>query len=120
MTILTSVTEFEDRFVEAIRDIQRPVLDYVRKGVDRAEGRIPRLSYPANLPKPNEIVDSQVGFAKALIDAQRDFARELVDAVAPLVESEESDAPTSAGSASAAKPTAKKPSTSKTATKKKA
>lgn len=117
MTILTSVTEFEDRFVEAIRDIQRPVLDYVRKGVERAEGRIPRMSYPANLPKPNEIVDSQVDFAKALIDAQRDFARELVDAVAPLVEPEESDAPTSTGPAPTAKSTANK---SKTATKKKA
>jgi hypothetical protein len=114
MTILTSVTEFEDRFVEAIREIQRPVLDYVRKGVERAEGRIPRVNYPANLPKPNEIVDSQVEFAKALFDAQRDFARELVDAVAPLVEPEESavaDRPAT---------TAKATTNPKTATKKKA
>jgi hypothetical protein len=103
MTILTSVTEFEDRFVEAIREIQRPVLDYVRKGVERAEGRIPRVNYPANLPKPNEIVDSQVEFAKA-----------LVDAVAPLVEPEESavaDRPAT---------TAKATTNPKTATKKKA
>jgi len=114
MTILTSVTEFEDRFVEAIRDIQRPVLDYVRKGVERAEGRIPRVSYPAGLPKPAEIVDSQVEFAKALIDAQRDFARELVDAVTPLVEPEES------ASATTAQATTVKPSKPKTATKKKA
>src|SRR6266496_3986670 len=93
MTILTNVTEIEDKFVEALRDIQRPVLDYVRKGVERAEGRVPRLSYPANLPKPTEIVDSQVGFAKALFDTQRDFARGLVDAVSPLVEGD--DEPTS-------------------------
>ena len=29
MTILTSVTEIEDRIVDTIRDIQRPVVDYV-------------------------------------------------------------------------------------------
>ena len=55
MTILTSVTEFEDKLVTALRDAQGPVLGYVRKGVERAEGRIPRLNYPAGLPRPTEI-----------------------------------------------------------------
>jgi len=89
MTILTSVTEFEDKVVETLRDLQRPVLDVVRKGVERAEGRVPRLSYPANLPKPGEVLDSQVTFAKALIDVQRDFARSFVDVVSPLVETDD-------------------------------
>jgi hypothetical protein len=119
MTILTSVTEIEDRFVAALRDLQRPVVHYVRKGVERAEGRIPRLSYPANLPRPTEVVDSQVEFAKALIDSQRAFARELVDAVAPLVEADEASEPAPAPSTA---PATKKPATAarKTATKKKA
>ena len=116
MTILTSVTEFEDKVVDTIREIQRPVLDYVRKGVERAEGRIPRLNYPATFPKPAEIVDSQVEFAKALVDAQRDFARELVDAVAPLIEPEP-EAPLASEPVPAATPTAKS-SPRKTATKK--
>jgi hypothetical protein len=89
MTILTSVTEIEDRIVDTIREIQRPVVDYVRKGVEQAEGRLPRLSYPRTLPKPGEVVESQFGFAKALLDTQRTFVSELVDAVAPLVESDE-------------------------------
>ena len=89
MTILTSVTEIEDRIVDTIREIQRPVVDYVRKGVEQAEGRLPRLSYPKTLPKPGEVVESQFGFAKALLDTQRTFVSELVDAVAPLVESDE-------------------------------
>jgi hypothetical protein len=46
MTILTSVTEIEDRIVEGVRDIQRPVVDYVRKSVEQAEGRLPKLTYP--------------------------------------------------------------------------
>jgi hypothetical protein len=105
-TILTNVTEIEDRFVEALRDIQRPVLDYVRKGVERAESRFPKVSYPTNLPKPGEIVDSQVSFAKALFDTQRDFARGLVDAVSPLVDADD-DAPAPKPAAKA-KPAAKK------------
>lgn len=88
MTILTSVTEIEDRIVDTIREIQRPVVDYVRKGVEQAEGRLPKLSYPKGLPKPGEVLDSQVEFAKALLDTQRTFVSELFDAVSPLVEDE--------------------------------
>lgn len=89
MTILTSVTEIEDRIVDTIREIQRPVVDYVRKGVEQAEGRLPKLSYPKGLPKPGEVVDSQFGFAKALLDTQRDFVGELADALSPLVATDE-------------------------------
>lgn len=117
MTILTSVTEIEDRFVAALRDVQRPVVHYVRKGVERAEWRIPRLSYPTNLPRPTEIVDSQVEFAKALLDSQRDFARDLADAVAPLVEPDD-DTPVPTPPATTTKP--KKGTARKTATNKKA
>jgi hypothetical protein len=92
MTILTSVTEIEDRIVDTIREIQRPVVDYVRKGVEQAEGRLPKLSYPKGLPTPGEVVDSQVDFAKALLDSQRVFVNELVDAVSPLVEGDEDEA----------------------------
>lgn len=119
MTILTSVTEIEDRFVAALRDVQRPVVQYVRKGVERAEGRIPRLNYPANLPRPTEIVDSQVEFAKALFDSQRDFARDLADAVAPLVETDDdTSVPTPPATTTTTR--SKKTTTRKTATNKKA
>jgi hypothetical protein len=112
MTILTSVTEIEDRIVEGVRDIQRPVVDYVRKSVEQAEGRVPKLSYPKvsypklsypkltvtypkNLPQPAEVaevVETQVAFAKALFETQRAFVTELFDAVSPLVESATSTA----------------------------
>jgi hypothetical protein len=91
MTVLTSVTEIEDRIVDALREIQRPVVDYVRKGVEQAEGRLPKLSYPKGLPTPSEVVESQFEFAKALFDTQRTFVSELVDAVSPLVEADEAD-----------------------------
>ncbi len=120
MTILTSVTEIEDRFVAALRDVQRPVVHYVRKGVERAEGRIPRLNYPTNLPRPTEFVDSQVEFAKALFDSQRDFARDLADAVAPLVEADaDTHRPVPTPPATTTTKS-KKTATNKTATTKKA
>jgi hypothetical protein len=118
MTILTSVTEIEDRIVDTLREIQRPVVDYVRKGVEQADGRLPKLSYPKGLPTPSEVVGSQVDFAKALLDTQRTFVSELVDAVAPLVESDEpeAEAETTATAESAA-PTTKPRSKAKAAPK---
>jgi hypothetical protein len=52
MPILTNVTSFEDKVVDTVRTLQRPVVDTVRKGVERAEGRLPKLKVPT-LPRPN-------------------------------------------------------------------
>lgn len=110
MTILTSVTELEDRVVETVKSLQQPVVEYVRKGVERAEGRIPRLSYPESLPKPSEVIESQYNFARALLDTQREFVSELVEAVAPLVRpepDEAAEAPVTPAPKTSAKPAAK-------------
>lgn len=50
MSILTNVTSFEDKVVDAVRSIQQPVVDTVRMGVERAEGRLPKLRVPT-LPR---------------------------------------------------------------------
>jgi hypothetical protein len=109
-TILDSVTEIEEKIVEAVRSIQQPVVEYVSKGVDWAEGRFPKPTYPENLPKPGEVIETQFNFAKALLDTQREFVSELADAVAPLVRAEsETDEPVKAepAKATAAKTTKK-------------
>lgn len=101
MPILTSVTEIEDRIVEGVRDIQRPVVDYVRKSVEQAEGRVPKLSYPKvsypklNLPKVNapklnlpKVTYPQVTYPKGLptradvaevVETQVAFAKALFE-----------------------------------------
>jgi hypothetical protein len=107
MSILASVTEIEDRVVDTVRTLQQPVVEYVRKGVERAEGRLPKLSYPENLPRPGEVVETQFNFAKALLDSQRDFVNELVDAVSPLVRPETGSATTSASAPEAPAPAPK-------------
>jgi hypothetical protein len=88
MSILTTVTDAETRVVEAVRDLQDPVVEYVQKGVDLAGDRLPKVSYPSSLPKPTEVIDSQYEFLTALLDAQHELIKAVAEAVAPLVGAE--------------------------------
>jgi hypothetical protein len=85
MTILTTVTDAEAKVVDAVRELQGPVVEYVRKGVDLAGERLPQVSYPATLPKPIEVIDSQYEFVTALLAAQHELVKAVAETVAPLV-----------------------------------
>ena len=83
--ILTAVTEAEAKVVEAVRDLQEPVVGYLQKGVDFAGERLPAVTYPENLPQPGEVIDSQYEFLTALLAAQYDLVKAVTATVAPLV-----------------------------------
>ena len=85
MTILTTVTEAEGKVVDAVRDLQEPIVEYVRKGVALADDRLPKVTYPAVLPKPTEVIDSQYEFVANLLSAQHDLVKAVATTVAPLV-----------------------------------
>lgn len=85
MSILTTVTEAESKVVDAVRDLQAPVVGYVQKGVDLAADRLPAVTYPAGLPEPGEVIDSQYEFVTALLAAQYDLVKAVAATVAPLV-----------------------------------
>ena len=85
MSILTTVTEAEAKVVEVVRDLREPVVGYVQKGVDLAGERLPEVTYPTNLPKPGEVVDSQYEFVTALLAAQYELVKAVTATVAPLV-----------------------------------
>jgi|RhiMethySRZTD1v2_1073278.scaffolds.fasta_scaffold04484_5 hypothetical protein len=85
MTILTTVTDAESKVVDAVRDLRTPVVEYVQKGVDLAEDRLPAFTYPSTLPQPGEVLDSQYEFITALLAAQYDLVKAVTAAVAPLV-----------------------------------
>jgi hypothetical protein len=85
MNILTTVTEAEAKVVDVVRDLQEPVVGYVQKGVDLAADRLPKLTYPANLPKPGDVIDSQYAFLTALFAAQYDLVKAVTATVSPLV-----------------------------------
>ena len=101
MTNLTTVTDTivdaESKVVDAVRDLQAPVVGYVQKGVDLAEERLPKFTYPSTLPTPGKVLDSQYEFVTSLLAAQYDLVKAVATTVAPLV-----GAP-----AKATKPTAK-------------
>ena len=101
MTILTAVTDAESKVVDAVRDLQAPVVEYVQKGVDLAEDRLPTVTYPSTLPRPGEVLDSQYQFLTTLLAAQYDLVKAVTATVAPLV------GVTSAKPAKPAKSTAK-------------
>ncbi|HLM63122.1 MAG TPA: hypothetical protein VK306_02400 [Acidimicrobiales bacterium] len=86
--LLTTVTDAETKVVETIRGLQGPVVDYVRKGVDFADGKLPDVTYPSSLPKPAKVLDSQYDFVKSLLDAQHDLVKAIVETVAPLAGAE--------------------------------
>ena len=68
-TILQTVEGYEDQILKAIKDAKPTVVDYVTKGVELVGDRLPDVTYPASLPTPIEVVESQTAFVKKLIDA---------------------------------------------------
>ncbi|MBN2624717.1 MAG: hypothetical protein JXA83_15170 [Acidimicrobiales bacterium] len=103
MTILTTVTDAEAKVVDAVRDLQQPVVGYVQKGVDLAGERLPKVSYPDGLPKPGEVIDSQYEFLTALLAAQYELVKAVAATVAPLVGAPTAKATPATSSAKAAK-----------------
>ena len=83
--ILSTVVGYEDQIVDYVKQAQKPVVEYVNKGVELVEGRLPEITYPASLATPTEVVASQAKFAKQLIDANTAFVTAILDTVAPLV-----------------------------------
>ena len=103
MTILTTVTDAEAKVVDAVRELQTPVVEYVRKGVDLAGERFPQVSYPATFPKPVEVLDSQYEFVTALLAAQHELVKAVVETVAPLYGASAPKAPAKAKATKATK-----------------
>jgi hypothetical protein len=99
--VITTVTEYEEKALEAITKLQAPVLDYLKKAVDAVDGRISSIELPfelpfdlpeievldkvlAELPTLSEIVDTQFKFSKKVLANQEKFAKNVVKAVKPL------------------------------------
>jgi hypothetical protein len=84
-TILDTVVSYEDQVIEYVKQAKKPVVEYVAKGVGLVEGRLPEFSYPASLPTPVEVVESQAAFAKRLIDANTALVVAVLKTVAPTM-----------------------------------
>ena len=83
--ILDTVVGYEDQIIDYVKQAKKPVVEYVSKGVELVEGRLPEVTYPASLATPTEVVASQAKFAKQLIDANTALVTAVLDTVGPLV-----------------------------------
>jgi hypothetical protein len=83
-TILDTVVSYEDQLVDLVKKAKAPVVEYVAKGVELVEDRLPEVSYPAGLPTPIEVVETQVAFAKKLLDANTALVTAVLETVAPV------------------------------------
>lgn len=83
-TILDTVVTYEDQLIDLVKKAKAPVVTYVAKGVELVSARIPAVTYPAALPTPIEVVESQVKFAKQLIDANTAIVTSVLETVAPI------------------------------------
>lgn len=83
-TLLDTIETYEAQILELVDKARTPVAGYVAKGVERVEGRLPELTYPAGVPTPIEVVESQARFAKQLIDANAAVVTAVLEAIAPV------------------------------------
>jgi hypothetical protein len=83
-TILTTVEGYEGQILDLVKKAKGPVVEYVAKGVNLVEDRIPPVTYPASLPTPIEVVKSQATFAKKMIDANTALVTAVLETVAPV------------------------------------
>ena len=83
-SILSTVEHYEDQVLDFVKKAKSPVVEYVAKGVDFVDGRLPEVTYPASLPTPIEVVKSQVTFTKKLIDANAAIVTAVLETVAPV------------------------------------
>ncbi|MDP1819506.1 MAG: hypothetical protein Q8K58_06370 [Acidimicrobiales bacterium] len=84
-SILDTVVSYEDQIVDFVKQAKKPVVEYVAKGVELVEGRLPDVTYPASLPTPTQVVETQATFAKKMIDVNTNLVTAVLDTVGPLV-----------------------------------
>ncbi|HEY1117964.1 MAG TPA: hypothetical protein VGE43_09680 [Acidimicrobiales bacterium] len=88
-TIMTTVTQYEDKALELIVKVQDEVLGYVKQAVQLIDERLPTLDLPEiavldQVPTLEELVNTQFAFSKKVLTSQEKFAKNVVKAVKPL------------------------------------
>ena len=74
----TQIHDLQTQALEAVKNAQAPVVDYVAKAADAVAGVLPE-------DKPELLVNAiafQTSFAKRVLDTEVAFAKAVIDAVA--------------------------------------
>jgi hypothetical protein len=88
-TVMNTITDTEEKALEALVTVHAPVVEYVAKAVDYVETSIPSLPtqrFGENLPTIKQFVDNQFAFAGKVLDVQHKFVLDLLDVTKPVTE----------------------------------
>ena len=88
-TVMNTITDTEEKALEALVNVHTPVVEYVAKAVDYVETSIPALPtqrFGENLPTIKQFVDNQFAFAGKVLDVQHKFVLDLLDVTKPVAE----------------------------------
>lgn len=88
-SIMSTVTEYEDKALELLVKAQDEILGYVKQAVALLDERLPEYELPEvalldEVPTLEELVTTQFAFSKKLLTSQERFAKNVVKAVKPL------------------------------------
>ena len=88
-TVMNNLTDGQEKALEALANVQAPVVTYVRKAVDYVETSVP--DFPTKdlgekLPTIKQFVDNQFLFAGRVLDANHKFVLDLLEATKPVAE----------------------------------
>ena len=88
-TVMNTLTDGQEKALDALVNVQAPVVDYVRKAVDYVETSVPDLptrDLGEKLPTIKQFVDNQFLFAGRVLDSQHKFVGELLEVTKPVTE----------------------------------
>ena len=88
-TVLNTLTDGPEKALDALVNVQTPVVEYVRKAVDYVETSVPDLptrELGEKLPTIKQFVDNQFLFASRVLEANHTFVLDLLEATKPVAE----------------------------------
>lgn len=83
-TVTDSFSKAQDTVFEYLGKAEEYVVSGVKTASERAEGYVPEVEVPAEVPTADVVVEKGFGLAQRLLDNQHQFAKALLDAAKPV------------------------------------
>jgi hypothetical protein len=74
----------QDTVFEYLQKAEDAVVSGVKTASEKAEGYVPEIKVPADVPTGDEVVENSFGFFQRLLDNQHAFAKALLTAANPV------------------------------------
>jgi hypothetical protein len=85
---MTTLTEWQDKYISFVTRVQEPVVEYTGRFADRVAPYVPERpdwSFLDRVPTMTDVVDNQLKFRKRMVDEQAAFVRKMMRAMRPAL-----------------------------------